>query len=80
MNGEHQSRWWQLSIKELRWVTLVLPPLALVLLWFSAKVSRREKWLGTLGIPLFFLLYWSAIVWGLHIGFGIDWYEPKSGS
>lgn len=79
MNGEHQSRWWQLSIKELRWVTLVLPPLALVLLWFSAKVSRREKWLGTLGIPLFFLLYWSAIVWGLHIGFGIDWYEWRGG-
>ena len=66
-------------MKGLRWVTLVLPPLALVLLWLSSKVSRREKMLGSIGIPLFFLLYWAVIVWGLHVGFGIVWYEWRGG-
>lgn len=79
MSDIPQSRPWHLSIKGLRWVTLALPPLALVLLWLSSKVSRREKVLGSIGIPLFFLLYWSAVVWGLHVCFGIDWYEWRGG-
>jgi outer membrane protein assembly factor BamB len=79
MSEDPPSRPWHLTLKGLRWVTLALPPLALVLLWLSSKVSRREKVLGSIGIPLFFLLYWSGIVWGLHVCFGIDWYEWRGG-
>jgi outer membrane protein assembly factor BamB len=68
-----------LSLAVLRWVTLFAPPIALILLWLSPSVGRRQKLLGTIGIPLYAILYFTAIFWGLHVWFGIDLYEWRGG-
>lgn len=68
-----------LSLSVLRWVTLVAPPIALIMLWVSSGISRREKVLGTIGIPLYAVVYFSAVFWGLHVFFGIDLYEWRGG-
>jgi len=68
-----------LSLTVLRWVTLLAPPIALVLLWMSRSVGWRQKLLGSVGIPLYAIIYFSAVFWGLHVFFGIDLYEWRGG-
>ncbi len=68
-----------LSLTVLRWVTLFAPPVALILLWVSRSIGWRQKLLGSVGIPLYAIIYFSAIFWGLHVFFGIDLYEWRGG-
>ena len=69
----------QLSLSTLRWIVLLAPPVALVLVWISRTIPRRQKILGTLAIPLFGILYLSAVLTALHLYAGIDFYEWRGG-
>jgi outer membrane protein assembly factor BamB len=74
-----KERRWELSLPALRVVTLIAPPIALILLWKSPKTGLRAKILGSIGIPLFQILHLAVIVWGLHVLAGIDLYEWRGG-
>lgn len=63
----------------LRAVTLVFPPAGFVLLWMSSRVSRKERILGSIGIPCFGLLHFIGVLWGFHQFAGIDLYEWRGG-
>ena len=65
----------------LRLVTLLFPPLGLLLLWRSS-VKVWRKILGTFGILLYLLLYAGVVIWLLvrFTGLEVEWrggYVPR---
>lgn len=68
-----------IGLNGLRAVTLLLPPAGLALLWMSNRVSRKERILGSIGIPCFGLLHFIGVLWFLHLFAGIDLYEWRGG-
>lgn len=76
---EPRRKWWHLKLNGLRAVTLFAPPVALGLLWLSPLITRREKILGSVGIPVFCILYVSLAAWLLDVCFGVVLYEWRGG-
>ena len=72
-------KWWHFRVPALRLIALFAPPVALVCLWLSPLVARREKWLGSIGIPIFGILYVSVAVWLLDVCFDVKLYEWRGG-
>jgi outer membrane protein assembly factor BamB len=67
------------SLKAVRIVTHLLPPLGLLLLWRSSEIHRLTKVLGTLYIALYSVLFVSGILSLLIFVFGVDLVEWRGG-
>ena len=79
MTVQSSKPWWHLKLNALRVVTLLAPPLALALVWISPLISRREKILGFIGIPIYSILYVALLACALDAWFGIAVYEWRGG-
>ncbi len=63
----------------MRWLTLAAPPVALGLLLLSRTIPIRQKILGSIGIPLFGILYITFLGTASHVFLGIELYEWRGG-
>jgi outer membrane protein assembly factor BamB len=62
-------------LNRIRFITLLLPPLGLVMLWRSREVKPRRKIFGTLGVLLYSLVYAALVIFLLikFTGLEIEW-------
>ena len=67
------------TLKAIRIVSMLFPPIGLILLWLSPQISNGRKILGTVYLPFYALLHLTAILASLYFCFGIDFVEWRGG-